>query len=288
MTASSKIEFPAERWGVEVRLGEVPERLADVTRDEGFIQVSATAFLVKVDHLGSMLVTEDEIVLAPCPDSSVESMDYLVYGWAPSFIRALRRQFSVHASAVMAGGGALAVMGSALAGKSTTVMGLIRRGYPLIIDDVLPVDFVDAVPVVHGWDRPIHLRESAADHFAVTRDRLVNTPLETKVQVRMPSHAKPVPLLCLVELRPDPDIESVTLRRLHGAAALRAGLRNTNSSGIATADGRGVDFFAWVTSLVDAVPVYQLSRPEGRWSLDSVLDELDELIRELTSGSQAS
>ncbi len=51
-------------------------------------------------------------------------MDYLVYGWAPRWIRVLRQEYTLHASAVVIDAGALAVMGFSGAGKSTTVTAL--------------------------------------------------------------------------------------------------------------------------------------------------------------------
>jgi hypothetical protein len=274
--------FPAEQWGVTVRVGEVPDSLENITRDEGFLQMSATAFLVKTEGVGDMLVTRDEVVLAPCSDSSVEAMDYLVYGWAPTFIRVLRREFSVHASAVMIPGGAIAVMGAKRAGKSTTTLGLVRRGLPLIIDDVLPVDFTDEGAVVHGWARPLHLRDSAADFFQVSRENTLVTSVETKVQLNLPSHTHSLPLRFLVELQSDPLVDTVTVIRLSGVEALRACMRNTNSSGISGADGRGKAFFEWVTTLSQTVPIYQLTRPQDGWSLEAVLDSLQQLMEEHT------
>jgi hypothetical protein len=274
--------FPAEQWGVTVRVGEVPDSLENITRDEGFLQMSATAFLVKTEGVGDMLVTRDEVVLAPCSDSSVEAMDYLVYGWAPTFIRVLRREFSVHASAVMIPGGAIAVMGAKRAGKSTTTLGLVRRGLPLIIDDVLPVDFTDEGAFVHGWARPLHLRDSAADYFQVSRENTLVTSVETKVQLNLPSQTHSLPLRFLVELQPDPLVDTVTVTRLSGVPALQACMRNTNSTGISGADGRGKAFFEWVTTLSRTVPIYQLTRPDEGWSLDLVLDTLQQLMEEHT------
>ncbi|MFZ4510395.1 MAG: hypothetical protein ACOYNJ_05490 [Candidatus Nanopelagicales bacterium] len=274
--------FPAEQWGVTVRVGEVPANLENITRDEGFLQMSATAFLVKTDGVGDMLVTHDEVVLTPSSDSNVEAMDYLIYGWAPVFIRVLRRKFSVHASAVMIPGGSIAVMGAKGAGKSTTTLGLVRRGLPLIIDDILPVDFTDEGAVVHGWARPLHLRDSAADFFQVSREHTLVTPTETKVQLNLPSHPHSLPLRFLVELQPDPLVDSITVTRLSGVQSLRACMRNTNSTGIAGVDGRGKAFFEWVTTLSQAVPIYQLTRPEDGWSLDEVLDSLQQLVADHT------
>jgi len=240
--------------------------------------MSSTAFLVVIEDLGRMLVTRDEVVLAPEANVNLDDMDYLVYGWAPRFVRALRAEFSVHASAVQCPGGSLGVMGPAGAGKSTTLLGLVRRGHPLVIDDVLPVDFVNGNALVHGWTRPIHLRPTAADHFEVDRTSLIQTALETKVQVRLPNLTDRLPLRFLVELVAEPGIDAVTLQRLRGVEALRACQRNTNASGMASADGRHVAFFAWLTSLANSVPIYRLTRPESDWTLEAVLDRLEELM----------
>jgi len=269
--------FPAEQWGVSVRVGQVPENLENITRDEGFLQMSATAFLVKAEGVGEMLVTRDEVVLAPYADSSVDAMDYLIYGWAPRFIRVLRNEFSVHASAVMIPGGAIAVMGAAMAGKSTTTLGLVHKGFPLIIDDVLPVDFTENGPVVHGWERPLHLRDSAAEFFDVSREHMLVTAIETKVQLHLPSEAQILPLRAMVELMPEADAREVKVRRLNGVDALRACMRNTNATGIAGADGRGKAFFEWVTTLANTIPIYQLTRPLEGWSLEAVLNAVEEL-----------
>ncbi len=278
--------FPTEQWGVTVRTGEVPDNLDNITRDEGFLQMSATAFLVKAEGVGDMWVTRDEVVIAPYSDSSVEAMDYLVYGWAPRFIRVLRSEFSVHASAVMIPGGAIAVMGAAMAGKSTTTLGLVRKGFPLIIDDVLPVDFTENGPVVHGWERPLHLRDSAAEFFDVSREHMLVTAIETKVQLHLHSESQTLPLCALVELMPEADATEVSVRRLDGVDALRACMRNTNATGIAGADGRGKAFFEWVTTLANTIPIYQLTRPLDGWSLETVLEHIEALASEY-SGNEA-
>ena len=131
------------------------------------MQMAPGEFLALIDDVGRMHVTTDTVTLEPAPGRTVHDMDYLVYGWAPRWIRVLRQEYTLHASAVVIDAGAMAVMGFSGAGKSTTVTALERRGHGLIIDDIVPVDFVDEQPMVFGWERPVHLTDEAAAHFAV-------------------------------------------------------------------------------------------------------------------------
>jgi hypothetical protein len=54
----------------------------------------------------------------------------------------------LHGSAVDVGGTAAVFVGVSGAGKSTTAYGLARQGMPVVSDDIVPVEFIDDVPVV--------------------------------------------------------------------------------------------------------------------------------------------
>jgi hypothetical protein len=77
-------------------------------------------------------------VFANWPDRfTVEDISPYLLGPILGFILRLRGMFPLHASAVSVGGYAIALMGSAGAGKSTTAGGFARRGYRVISDDVV-------------------------------------------------------------------------------------------------------------------------------------------------------
>jgi hypothetical protein len=62
----------------------------------------------------------------------------------------LRRAFVLHASVVKIGAGAVLIVGTSGAGKSTTAAALVRRGFPFISDDV-------AVLESSGMSHAVHL-----------------------------------------------------------------------------------------------------------------------------------
>jgi hypothetical protein len=272
--------FPALEWGVEVVVGQTPERLHGVTRDEGFMQMAPGQFLALIDGVGRMHVTADRVTIQPDPGHTLDELDYVLYGWAPRWIRILRGEYSLHASAVVIDGGALAVMGFSGAGKSTTVTALSRLGHELIVDDVVPVDFVDEVPFVHGWVRPVHLTDEAAAHFDVPDTDRVGALATSKVVASLPSAGGLHRLLLAVELMVDDDAATVTTRRLAGAERLQAILNNANGAGVSAADGRATSFFAWATRVASAIEVYRVSRPPTGWFLDTVTGQIASIVQE--------
>jgi hypothetical protein len=71
----------------------------------------------------------------------------------------------VHASAVRAAGGVLALCGVSETGKSTLACALARRGHPLWADDTVAFDATGEVPVAVALPFRLRLRPAAAAFF---------------------------------------------------------------------------------------------------------------------------
>ena len=255
-------------------VGPTPCSLNNPTRDEGFMQMAPGEFLAIIDGVGRMHVTAQRVTIEPAPGHDLAEMGYLVYGWAPTWIRILRQEFALHASAVVAGEWAFAVMGFSGAGKSTTATALTRRGYHLLIDDVLPVDLVDDVPHVHGWIRPVHLTDEAAAHFDIRGEARVGVSPLGKLAAELPSVGGSWPLRAAIELWPDANATKVSTQRLVGGGKMQAILNNANGSGLASADGRAPSLFEWSTRLAQRIDVYRVTRPATGWHLDTVVEQV--------------
>jgi hypothetical protein len=74
----------------------------------------------------------------------------------------LRRAFVLHASAVKVGSGAVLIMGAPGAGKSTTAATLVRRGFPLISDDVAVLESTGMSHAVHIGPAYLRIYENSA------------------------------------------------------------------------------------------------------------------------------
>jgi hypothetical protein len=264
--------FPFRHWGLTVEFGPLSDSLDVVTRTGVQFQAGPSEVLVDMREHGRMLVQRDRVVLDITPGLNLAAIDYYLYGFVPRVVRILREEYSIHASAVVVGDLAVAVMGMSQAGKSTTTMGLVQRGYPLIVDDVLPVDVRDGSVTVHGWERPLHLREEAAARLGVGRAVRREQPGGTKIRTHPGGRDEAVPLAVLVELTFDEDARDVSATWLTGAERLAVVIAHSDVAQLASADGRQASFFRWAADVANRVPIARVTRPSAGWTLDRVLD----------------
>lgn len=135
------------------------------TDEEGrylFHYADGTRFLIAAD--GSE-------VTATWPEN-MTSEDTATYFLGPvlGFIAGLRGRSSLHASSVRAGDGAIAVVGCAGAGKSTTAAALVQRGCPLISEDVTVLDdnagrfhVLPGYPHIRLWPESVEILYGSRD-----------------------------------------------------------------------------------------------------------------------------
>src|SRR6185436_17962029 len=64
----------------------------------------------------------------------------------------------LHASALLLGAGAIALLGPSRAGKSTLAAALARRGHPVLADDVVPVS-PEPTPTVMGGSSVLQVED---------------------------------------------------------------------------------------------------------------------------------
>jgi hypothetical protein len=96
-------------------------------------------------HLSS---GRDRLLCAPLRPQAVEWLRFLL-DTALVSTALLRGCTALHASVVAGPSGAVAFLGATGAGKTTIGAELVRRGYPLVSDDVAVIELTPAGPLVH-------------------------------------------------------------------------------------------------------------------------------------------
>ncbi|HWU21090.1 MAG TPA: hypothetical protein VN088_06175 [Nocardioides sp.] len=215
-------------------------------------------------------------VLISAPDADARAhADWLLYATATRALLTFRREFNLHAGMVVTpSGAAVAVLGDSGAGKSTTTVELLRRGWTLGSDDIVVVRHTDAGPVAHPVDRPIHLASRAVDLLG--GDPAVGRPLPygDKRAYTITADLAPRPLAAIVVLAPDPDAVGVEAHRVDGLAALPAIGVSADRYGICRLPEHRADFLAWNARLCEQVPIWRLVRPVGSDTVAAVADEI--------------
>jgi hypothetical protein len=114
------------------------------------------------------------------PGSLDEAALYLL-GPILGFVLRLRGITCLHASAVSIGGRAIALVGPASAGKSTTAAALVRMGHRLISEDVVPIveregriEILPGYPRIRLWPRAMRIvlgSEASLPHLTQNWDK---------------------------------------------------------------------------------------------------------------------
>lgn len=157
-------------------------------------------------------------------DYSLEDASRYLVGQILNFVLRLRGATSLHASSIAVGDRAIAIMGAAGAGKSTTAAAFARLGYPILADDVAVLDDRGGTFLVQpGYPRVNVWPDSARSLFGPEEDLPQITPTWEKKYVpldrdgyRFQSSALPLSAVYLLELReelPDaPVLQELTAR----------------------------------------------------------------------------
>ena len=199
------------------------------------------------------------------PDPAVDPglSHVLAEGALMAFLLALRRRYVLHASAVEAGGGAVAVVGGSRFGKSTVAALLCASGCPLVTDDVLRIDLSDGVEVFAGA-RELRLRPAAraiADQFSGPVGIRDTADGRMALRPAMTQHAR-LPLRAVVIPRPRRGCDHLRAGRLPPLQAMSQLLAVPRLLGWLSAPELRHQF-GMLAHMVRRVPVYEAQVPWG-------------------------
>jgi hypothetical protein len=192
----------------------------------------------------------------------------------------MKSTFLLHAGAVDIGGRAGLIMGPSGAGKSTTIAALIRRGLPLISDDLAVVTDHQDRPAVHKGPRRLRLYAASARAagWEGALPRLFRHPaLDDKRYLVVPDGPAPdetSPIGAIFVLRPrDRAGSAIKVERLAASEALRPLLANLYCARFLDRR-RAARTASRCAGLAARVPVFAVTVPDCLNTLPVLVDEL--------------
>lgn len=167
----SEIEFPELLLGdpeanpdVEIRYGEVPEKLAGAVGSGRLWQTSPGMYLVNAGPAGRYLVRDGKhIVVHPDHKGPLDVLRLAILSAGLSILLHQRHLLPLHSSAMRTAAGAVLFMGMSGAGKSTLISAFVQRGYAMLADDMvgLRVESPGGILALPGFPR-LKLRTDSA------------------------------------------------------------------------------------------------------------------------------
>jgi hypothetical protein len=190
----------------------------------------------------------------------------------PFALRAMGHEV-LHASAVSAPAGVVALCAASGTGKSTLAYGLSRRGLPLWSDDLVAWSARDGCALAEPLAFELRLRAASSSYFG-----LAHTPVYLPSPVG--ARARPLAAVCVLVRRaadaPGPVIECVRLTPPRAFAAL---LPHAYCFDPADRAGRQRLVQGYL-ALVGGVPAWEVRFREGWENLEEVLDCLAQAVHE--------
>jgi hypothetical protein len=160
-------EAPAD---VEVRLGDVPERLNDAVDCGVLCSARPGEHLLDVPGVARYWTQDGRrITVQPAPGAADDAVSAVLSAVPIAALLHQRGALVLHASAVEVDGGAVAIAGSSAVGKSAMAAVLMRRDHKVITDDLCVITFGPAGALVHPGPQVLHVWRDVCKHLSLPR-----------------------------------------------------------------------------------------------------------------------
>lgn len=190
-------------------------------------------------------------------------------------------QFAMHGSAVKLGKLCIIVSGDSGSGKSTLSEVIIKKYGKFLSDDVVLIeDYMDKIYALPSF--PCRkLCSDAAEKFGYLRSNVI--PIEEndrdKVAViassEYSSKMKPLDAIVVLKLA---DVKQVEVRRITGGEILKYIIENLYEISSYGDKNIPVAVTAKIMKMAQTVPVYELSRPNGKMTVEEQMELLEKTL----------
>jgi hypothetical protein len=265
-----------ELLGATVEVGrpdfEVAHPVVDRPLVEGFGHVLADSeyAVLRIPDVGTFAIARGERVFCDIdPQAPPGAVSMWLHGTVAALLLAQRGRFALHASVVDVNGSGIALAGRRRTGKTTTALRLEQLGYPLVTDDVSPLE-VDGGVIVRPFTRPVHVHATTAATLGLpVGDAEPVLPQHTKLALAAPLRdAVPLAAVAVLGVGP-PDAAAPPPRTARGAEAHWLVGSNVYRAELLVELWQ-LEMFDWASAVAAVVPVYVVTRRSERWTVDEV------------------
>ncbi|MGP4106314.1 HPr kinase/phosphorylase [Virgibacillus sp. L01] len=268
---------------MEEHLASVKVHKADLTGLWSELSEGARYFVVEKDftmfHVPDTAIylvkNGREIFVSPIEGSEEDQIRLYILGTCMGALLMQRMVLPLHGSALVIYGKAYAIVGDSGAGKSTLASALLKRGYQLLSDDVIPVTLSEKnVPIVTPAYPQQKLWQESLDQFGIESKQLrpiIDRETKFAVPVLEQFAEESVPLAGVFELiRSDVnEIEVTPIQKLERFHTL---FHHTYRNFIISRSGMMDWHFSTSASMVNKIDFHRLIRPTTHFTADNLAD----------------
>ncbi len=264
---------------VSIRIGTVPESLESPSKRGVLYQAGENQFLLRVDRVARYLVPGGtEITIQPAPGSLDGDVRVFLLGSCLGALLHQRGVLALHASSIQTDAGAVLFAGSSGMGKSTTLGAFLRRGYPMLSDDIasIALDDSDSPVVMPAFPRTKLWADSAQrlghDITSLTRVRPKQEKYEIAAHDRFADKAVPPHHVYLLTTS---NKDELRLEQVENLDRFKVLLNNAYRVGFLDGLSLQPAHFQLASAVANKVPVTRVVRPHNPERLDELIDLIE-------------
>lgn len=259
---------------IELEIGTVPDSLSDATAEGVLWQAAPGRFLLRVPKIAKFLV-EDGCKISVEPSSEPANIARFLRMTPLAALLYQRGILAIHAAAAANVHGAILLAGDSCAGKSTLLMALMHRGWKMLADELVAIDFDE-----HGQMQvmpmfpEVRLWQDAEKKFGVLAESSNSDDNWCIVPIANQFSSRPQVLRTIYWLTTH-NTDKIEERAVEGIERFRALGTLTYNSHIADALLDRAEYMRQATIITQTVPIHRLYRPRGKWAVEEIADQIE-------------
>ncbi len=285
LQVSSEIECPELLPGsaeaeVVIKFAPVPVTLKNPRFKGVRFQAAPGKMLLWVDNIVRILIQDGSTILIdPSPEADEDSIRVFLLGSAFGALLHQRGILPFHGNAIHTPQGAFIFSGNSGAGKSTVAAALLKKGHPLIADDICALrinennlpEVLPGFPRLKLWEDSLQQLQEEPDNFSRVRPQLkkYNYP------VIQAFTNKPVPLASIFILATTNKNE-FTFRTVNGIEKFNLVKTNTYRQMYMEGLDTLKQHFKLASIVGNKVPMHMVTRPSEGFQLDSLVSQIED------------
>ncbi|MGG0287764.1 aldolase [Peribacillus butanolivorans] len=277
----SRLNVVTDVSDIVIEKAELFTLCTEFVSDEYFV-IKKGSIIFRMPEVGIFLIQSgNRIIVSPFDGASEDEIRLYILGTCMGAILMQRKILPLHGSAVAIDGKAYAIVGDSGAGKSTLASALLKRGYQLLSDDVIPVTLTNEnIPIVTPSYPQQKLWLESLNHFEMDSSNYQSlTVRENKFAVPVQTQfvTEPLPLAGVFELVKG-DNDEIEVKPIEHLQRFYKLYYHTYRNSFIQQSGLMDWHFNTSAKMIKKIDFYQLRRPTNRFT---ALDLSDLIVNTL-------
>jgi hypothetical protein len=269
------------RPDVHIRLGKVPDSLEHPHARGVLYQSSPQEFLLNIDGIARYLISGgDEILIQPAAGADKRSVNLFLFGSALGALFHQRGLLPLHASGIVVEQGAVLFAGASGCGKSTIAAAFHQRGYPVLADDICPIQITNPIRAMPGTPFLMLWKDALLEIAHISGLTRVRPELEKYIfplGTRFAGAGARLHTVYIIEAT-NADLSPPT--PIKGIEKIDTLTRHTYRPRFVEHMRREDDYLRQVVAVAESTRLRQIDRPGGGFRLNELVDLIEADIKD--------